>query len=73
MITVGHRLSIAIVAGTAVSAALWSLLFAGPWLFNAHSDAALVLAVMLYLGVPAGLGWGAMRIKRFLDPKDRLK
>lgn len=51
-------------------AGVWLLLFAVPALVNAHSDAALVLALALVVAVPAGLAWGARRLASLSPPEE---
>lgn len=70
MIRGHHRIASIVVAITASGAALWLLLFAGPWLLNAHQDGAALLALCLYLGIPAVAAWGGTRLWHFLALKD---
>ncbi len=64
------RFVAAILAPAALALALWLLLFVGPLLLNAHRDDAVVLALLIYLGVPSGLAVGAVRLWPLIDPKD---
>ncbi len=61
-----YRLAASVVGGTGLLAALWLLLFAGPALFNAHRDGAALLALLVYIGVPALLAWGGPWLWRFI-------
>ncbi len=61
-----QRFAALIVAGSALIAALWLLLFGGPALLNAHRDGGTLLAMLVYLGVPAIVAWGGPRLWRFI-------
>ncbi len=65
-----HRAAIALVALAAVLAAAWLLLFAVPALIDRHRDGALLVALILIVTVPAGLAWGAGRLRSLLAPED---
>jgi hypothetical protein len=70
MIPDRHSLLLAAAALAAVTAAAWLLLFVGPMLLNAHRDDAVFVALLIYLGVPAGLAFGGAALARHLDYKD---
>lgn len=65
-VTEGYRIAGLIVGGAGVIAAVWLLLFGGPALLNAHSDGGAVLALLVYLGVPAVAAWGGPRLWDFI-------
>lgn len=66
MIPDRHRHAALIVAAAALLAGLWLLLFGAPELLNAHCDSGALLALLVYLGVPAVVAWGGPRLWRFI-------
>ncbi len=70
MIPDRHSLALAAATIVAVLGAVWLLFFVGPMLLNAHRDDAELVAVLVYLGVPAGLALGGAALARHLTYKD---
>lgn len=68
MLTGHHRYAASFIAAAALIAGLWLLLFGGPALLNEHRDSSVVLALLVYSGVPAVVAWGGPRLWRFIRP-----
>ncbi len=66
MIHVRYGCAALIVGGSGLLAGVWLMLFGGPALLNAHSDGGTLLAMLVYLGVPAAMAWGGPRLWRFI-------
>lgn len=60
------RFAALFIGGAGLLAAVWLMLFGGPALLNAHRDGGTMLALIVYLGVPAVMAWGGPRLWRFI-------
>lgn len=65
-----HRTAIMFVAVVTVLAAAWLVLFAVPDLVDRHRDSALAAALAVLVALPAGLAWGAVRLRELFAPGD---
>lgn len=65
-----HRTAALFVATAMGTAAAWLLLFAVPDLLDRHRDGALFAALAILILLPAGLAWGAVRLRTLLAPGD---